>query len=159
VVGARMLVSDYATGDIVVYNIAVTPANEMFRIKTPPGIMGIKIGPDGFIYYVNHTNSEVVRIESFPAGTEEQDIPGEVGIYPNPATDRLNVDFQAQVSGEAQLSVLDLSGRLLLTSSEPVVSGLNHLQLSLTGVNLTPGMYIVKIEVGNSARHTKLYVQ
>jgi len=56
----RMLVSDYATGQIIVYDIASMPATELGRISTDAqGIMGIKIGPDGNIWYVDYDANTV----------------------------------------------------------------------------------------------------
>jgi len=44
VIGDRLLVSDHANGDIVIYNIAVDPVVELGRIQTgSAGIMGIRV--------------------------------------------------------------------------------------------------------------------
>lgn len=59
-----LLVSDHNTGDIIVYDISGTPV-ETGRIHTnDPGIMGIKIAPDGSIWYVNATNNELTKLQA-----------------------------------------------------------------------------------------------
>jgi hypothetical protein len=64
VIDDRMIVTDHATGDIIIYDISSMPAVEIKRIVTGnPGIMGTVIGPEGRIWYVNYTMNEVIKIE------------------------------------------------------------------------------------------------
>ena len=49
-----MIVSEYETGDIVIYNITTMPAVELGRLSTGlSSVQGIKIGPDGRIWFVD----------------------------------------------------------------------------------------------------------
>lgn len=58
----RLFVSDYETGEIICVDIQT--AKELGRISTgKKGIMGIKIGADHKIWYVNALTHEVVRID------------------------------------------------------------------------------------------------
>jgi hypothetical protein len=60
--GNRLFVSDNSTGDIAAFDL--TTKAEIGRINTDnPGICGIKLGPDGKIWYVNSKTSEVYRID------------------------------------------------------------------------------------------------
>ncbi len=84
----RLVVSDYANGNITVYNTSGTSLVKMGTIATgQPGIMGIKIGTDGKIWFVNNTNSTVVRIIPAPAlndaGIESIDSPALYNFEPN----------------------------------------------------------------------------
>ena len=70
IVEDRMLVSDYATSEIIVYDISSMPATELGRIATnAQGIMGIKIGPDGHIWYVDYDANtvNVIRLNAVVA--------------------------------------------------------------------------------------------
>jgi len=59
----RLIVGDYNTGAIHVYNITGPSPVKMGTIATgQTGITGLKIGPDGRIWFVNYTSSTVVRI-------------------------------------------------------------------------------------------------
>lgn len=59
----RLIVSDYTTGDIRLYS----PAGSFTLLGTIatglPGIMGVKIGPDGRIWFVNKTTNSVYRLD------------------------------------------------------------------------------------------------
>ncbi len=60
----RLLVSDYANGDIRIYDISNNNTVYLGKIQTgAAGIMGIKTGPDGKIWYVNASQNRVVRID------------------------------------------------------------------------------------------------
>ena len=61
----RLVVSDYETGDIIIYNTTLYPPQEIGRIITgyENSIMGIKIGPNKKIWYVNYSANEVIRID------------------------------------------------------------------------------------------------
>ncbi len=68
----RMIVSDYQTGDIYVYDVTGANPVSLGTIATgQPGIMGVKIGTDGKIWFVNYTQNTVVRIE--PAAMTNDD--------------------------------------------------------------------------------------
>lgn len=60
----RLIVGDYATGDIRVYDTSVPTPTLIGIIATgQSGIMGVKIGYDGKIWFVNNTQSKIVRID------------------------------------------------------------------------------------------------
>lgn len=60
--GNRLFVSDYETGMIICYDI--NTKRELGRINTGnKGIMGIKIGPDKKIYFVNALKNAVYRVD------------------------------------------------------------------------------------------------
>lgn len=64
----RLIVSDYVTGEIKIYNTAVATPTLMGTIATAQtGIMGVRIGTDGKIWFVNNTQNTVVRIDPLPA--------------------------------------------------------------------------------------------
>jgi hypothetical protein len=67
----RLIVSDYTTGDIRVYDTSIPTPTLMGIISTgQSGIMGVKIGTDGKIWFVNNTLNTVVRIDPLPVITD-----------------------------------------------------------------------------------------
>ncbi len=57
----RLFVSDYETGDIIAFDI--NTKSEIGRIATGnKGVIGIKVGPEGKLWYVNALRNEVVRV-------------------------------------------------------------------------------------------------
>lgn len=92
-----------------------------------------------------------VRIDSTISAVAPEMELLDVQIYPNPATDRLQVEIDQLPTEAVSLSIVDLSGRVVM---ERVVTD------KLTTFNMTDlraGMYLVRISVdGSVARHLKL---
>tara|TARA_Y100000780_G_C13576267_1_gene374938 strand:- start:461 stop:907 length:447 start_codon:yes stop_codon:yes gene_type:complete len=66
----RLLVSDYANGDIIVYDITQDPVVELGRIETGLSneIMGLKVSPEGAIWYVCTNANELYQITTMLMG-------------------------------------------------------------------------------------------
>ena len=112
-IGNRLIVSDFATGDIIIYDKSASTGVELGRIVTgTPGIMGVKIGPDGKIWYVNATTNEVVRIDGITAGLNPVSSTTELNTYPNPATSRIYISANAKFD-VADLMIYDISGKIV----------------------------------------------
>jgi hypothetical protein len=131
----RLLVSDYATGDIIVYDLAT--ADELGRIVTgTPGIMGIKVGPDGKIWYVNATTNEVIRLDMINTGIVSTESVS-ISVFPNPATSFLRVNMNG--IDKAAGTISDLSGRIV--SDIQLTQGMNMIDLK----NFAAGIYSLRI--------------
>lgn len=59
----RLIVSDNTNGDIRMYDVSGTPTLLGTIATGQAGIMGLKVGPDGRIWFVNYTGNKVVRID------------------------------------------------------------------------------------------------
>ena len=61
----RLVISDYASGNIIFYDISSSPPVELGRIDTgiQNNIMGIKIDSNQKIWYVNYQDNNVIRID------------------------------------------------------------------------------------------------
>ena len=57
--------SDYASGEVIIYDISADPPSELGRINTgnENNIMGIKIDSNQKIWYVNYKDNNVIRID------------------------------------------------------------------------------------------------
>jgi hypothetical protein len=76
-------------------------------------------------------------------------------VFPNPATNQLNIEFEAEKESVATLKLMDLTGRLLKEIQSTTVIGLNNINMSMT--EFKPGNYILKMyENGNSVYMTKV---
>ncbi len=65
-----------------------------------------------------------------------------LNVYPNPASDIINISITADNDGNAQLSIYDLSGKLLVDTEKVIVKGENTLSLDISF--LKNGTYILK---------------
>ena len=72
-------------------------------------------------------------------------------VYPNPATDIINVEFSENFNGT--VSVLDIAGKEVSTSA---VSGLQH---TLSTSAITNGVYFVKVNDGTASQIERIVVK
>ncbi len=139
VIGNRLLVGDYANGDIIVYDMENSFA-ELGRIATgQAGITGIKVGPDGAIWYTNRTQNTLKKIvPGQVSGTDELDWAARVQVSPNPTSGNLLVRLPEFSTG-VSLELTDLVGKKMVA-----VHGVSNThQLDLSG--LPNGVYLLSI--------------
>lgn len=68
-------------------------------------------------------------------------------IYPNPVTDELIVEWNGISSMKTQVSIRDMAGRLLQTTTVVTLSGFNQLKLNTS--QLSAGQYFLSLDPGN----------
>ncbi len=158
VIGDRLLVSDYSNGDIVIYDLSAQPVVELGRIQTnQPGIQGIKIGPDGLIWYVNRTTNEVIHIEGPveepPINTGISEKQQSVQVNPNPTTGNLRIRLENLHSDKVELRLFDLTGKNVFA----INSFTGSVEVNLG--NYPEGTYVLKIASGNFNAARKIIIQ
>jgi hypothetical protein len=79
-----------------------------------------------------------------------------LNVYPNPTAGVLNVEYTAD-KGTAQITVLDLSGRVVMTQSHTNVSGQNNMQLDLSKV--AKGAYMLNVQTEGSNNQVRVVVE
>lgn len=73
----------------------------------------------------------------------------EVTVYPNPCTNLININFTASGSNMAELILIDMTGRIVKTSSHTVLNdGVNSMPIDMT--NLNPGTYHYRLLLNSS---------
>ena len=119
IVGNHMIVSNYNTGDINLYDISGSSALLLGVIPTGSnGIMGVKVGPDGLIWYVNSVTDQVMRVELGPVSVTENENNVSVNAWPNPAGDVLNFSYSnSGLMHNAYVTLIDMSGRIVMQES------------------------------------------
>jgi hypothetical protein len=137
----RLLVSDYANGDIIIYDID-NNFSELGRIATEQtGITGIKIGPDGNIWYTNRLTNSVTKVEvGDPVSTNSPEDKNAIFISPNPTMDVINIRLDIpSLTDEVEFMLFDLAGKNVHSGK---ILDTNH-QLDLT--SFAKGSYILKV--------------
>lgn len=152
-IGNRMIVSDHSNGDIIIYDISGNFGLELGRIQTgTAGIMGLKIGPDGKIWYVNATTNQVVRIDPINVTSVLELTKKEISVYPNPSNGVFTI-VNTNSEKIEYIKVFSIDGKEI--SSE--ITELNSLQSGIK-INCKPGMYFLETKVGESITRLKVIV-
>jgi len=141
IIDDRLLVGDYTTGDIIIYDVENQFA-ELVRIATGlQGLTGIKIAPDGSVYYTNRLQNTLVRAEpGEPTSVVENAWLEDVHIAPNPTTGVVAVEFpDNDFEGKVSIELTDITGKNLLQQA----NANNPHSLDLSG--LSDGIYFLTV--------------
>lgn len=91
-------------------------------------------------------------------GVEEANLlTSSTGIYPNPASDIVNIEINSKVNAEATLAILDLQGRVINNLNKILVKGSQIIQFDTN--ELSSGFYFVRVSVGSFSKEFKLIVK
>ena len=127
-----LLVSDFDNGDIIVYDMANGFA-EMGRIFTDlSGITGLKIGPDGSIWFTNMLENTLHKIQAgVPTSLEEVDSHEIMNVYPNPVVDQFTLQLNSGMLSELHsFTIVDLTGKIIYSGKlEGLISIIDIVQL------------------------------
>lgn len=155
IIGNRLMVSDYATGEIIIYDMDNNFA-ELGRIETvDQGITGIKVGPDGNLWYTNRINNSLNKVEAgAPVSTNSIKNNFTINVSPNPTTDILNIKLDIpSFNNELDFQLIDLAGKTILSGK---IQGKTH-ELNL-GI-YPKGAYILKIHNEEFSLFEKIILQ
>lgn len=136
--GNIMVVTDHQTNEVIFYDLSSMPATEVRRVSAnTQGIMGITIGPDGLLYYVDNAGNKVIRLN--PAENPlsiAENIKNDIQLFPNPSKGLLGFT-SSSISEKLTIEIYTLEGKKL--SDLETESG------KLTNTGLSAGCYILKI--------------
>jgi hypothetical protein len=80
-----------------------------------------------------------------------------MNLFPNPATDLVNIQFITAAEMEFSIRILDVSGRLIALEQGQAVAGQNARQVAID--HLQSGIYFVVIEAGEESQMKRLIVE
>lgn len=157
--GNKVVVTDHGSNEVIMYEASPAGLAELGRVSPPDavGLMGVKIGPDGQIWYVDRDAREIVHmqnenvtfvfdpenpdhINNYPTATEDDAANTiEVSVYPNPSAGQISV----AVTGDQELQsirLLDQVGKVVFSQQ---LNGQQVQDLDLS--NLAAGLYNAEI--------------
>jgi len=112
VIDDRLIVSEHLTGEIIIYDISAMPAIELGRIQTGySSVQGIKIGPDGQIWFVDQNSDGVYNLEVTSLAKVNEPQIG-FSVYPNPNANGKVFVYSTQPT-EAVVEVRNTQGQLI----------------------------------------------
>jgi hypothetical protein len=92
------------------------------------------------------------------ASLEPVETIGAWNVFPNPASDLVQVVFSSVAQEEAVFSLMDLNGRTVFSQTMTAQQGINQIQLD-TEILPASGVYIAVIQIGTERKMKKLIVR
>ena len=112
---------------------------EFLTFRQNDGLLVVGTHGNG-IYQTNISSvGDVLALDDKQANLEK------LKIYPNPTTDKVNLDFTTQKSTTATWALYNELGKKVKTGSKKLIAGNN--QISINMQNIKSGIYFVSLEV------------
>jgi PKD repeat protein len=104
---------------------------------------------DGMVAAGSRSTFTVNVMNPLVTGVQEKPAFSELNTWPNPVNDVLNIALTSELKGTVQVSITDLSGRVVNTDSRSILHGNNRLEVPVT--DLGAGLYLVRISNGKAS--------
>lgn len=88
--------------------------------------------------------------------TNDLEMSDYVEVYPNPATDFLNISFALMRQSDVSIGLYDNTGKILRSGR---YKGVDNETIRINTGDLSPGLYICRINVGNGSIHRKVIIR
>jgi len=92
-----------------------------------------------------------------PRIADEQNKMNNVLIFPNPARDNVNLQFNSTVNSAYQIILMDNAGRTLMNEAGEAQEGINMKAINIS--ELSSGIYSVVIRIENESKVTRLLIE
>lgn len=137
-----------------IHRLAVDTLNNIWILSETHG--AAIFNPVGIAGYECIDNSiqpcVVTDISETPKATTEN-----IFIFPNSATEHVNINFNLNKKGNVKFSITDLSGRIILSNEfSNLVSGNNEIKINVSG--LDAGFYMCTINDGTEMK-TRMFLK
>lgn len=90
------------------------------------------------------SNGQYLKSDAGSIGIEQNSLFNSIKMYPNPSNGIINISFNGQLAGDAQLQFIDASGRVVSQSNHNLSIGENRL---IVNEQLAKGAYFVKLNL------------
>lgn len=132
--------------------------------ETKIHIIGMLINPNGVIDNAGKATITEAVTNGYVSGTSVtaglsnlSTIDDLVQVYPNPATDLVNIAIQANGEEQATLSIIDMTGKVIGTKTYNLTTGASV--LSFNTANTPAGVYFLQVVMGDKIAQKKIVIE
>ncbi len=79
-------------------------------------------------------------------------------VYPNPASNVLQINYCTSTASKGELRLLDIQGRVVYSRAVSIIAGENFYDINLGNANISNGSYILKLNSGDIEQQMKIVV-
>lgn len=106
----------------------------------------------------NWDEGEGFRMEYYAiAAVEDYNGLDDLNVYPNPATNYVNIDFSLAEAKKITMKLMDMTGKVLKQDAVEGIEGANQQRMDIEGVS--KGLYLLEISTQNGKSVRKIAVQ
>jgi outer membrane protein assembly factor BamB len=121
---------------------------------------GVGNGPDWLMFQRNHFRNSSFCYDTSASVKEVSPTGENISVFPNPFTSNLNIEFYKTESSFTDISIYDITGKLIKTLFIGRLSEgrkvFNWNALNSSGVEIASGLYLIKLSDGNKITTTRV---
>ncbi len=138
---------DITVSNTGTYRVRVTNGNGCTSLSNPVNVIvsGTPIVAANFNMFDHEQNEQIRK-------SNENNLPQNLVVYPNPSTSIVNLVLDDQMKGHFSLEMLDLSGRILLEEKLFLEDQPNSYQIDVE--HLSDGVYFLRL-IGSGKQYSK----
>lgn len=125
-------------------------------IKYSFRVRAIYLNSGGNNHEVGVYSNTIYLKPSIVLGQDETDKRAAISLFPNPSTGNFTIEFKAIQAQKANLTVVDLTGKVILTQSLSDLNNGSRQNIELSGV--ASGVYIVKVQTEKGVYQQKITI-
>jgi spore germination protein YaaH len=118
----------------------------MMKAENSAGLVSDSIVSDGVLYLMS-------------TGVKTNNSLNELSVYPNPATDKATISLISSVNETLAYTLFDAQGKLIEQKTLSVIPGINTLDINVEQLQLSKGVYFIKIGTDGKEITKKLIVE
>lgn len=107
-------------------------------------------------YTVHVAISSTQYTKSDQAEIQIEEVSNNLTLYPNPASDLLNIDFNVSAVGNTKISILSPNGQVVFAKEYQTVAGSNHFTVPVN--ELKAGLYLVRLTTLDGEQTQKIMI-
>jgi hypothetical protein len=151
------------TGSATGFNVQITDGNQVYTMRIAPNTTAVTMAAPATMFDVIGIGSQFATTTAAPFTDGYQIIPrkqedillggsisenaesASMAVFPNPASERFTVKFEADDNTFAVVALKDLTGRTVMQKRIAVAAGTNQVELES---RTAPGVYLVTVDCG-----------
>lgn len=101
----------------------------------------------------NGCTDTITQVLNVGVGVQEMGALNGITVFPNPANDNMSIALNMTSASDIQITIFDLSGKVLVNENRNLVSGQNTISYETS--EWSNGIYFVRVTAGNSVNTIK----
>ena len=110
------------------------PSNSVVVTETNGSTQSYTLSNVRYLRFANDTTTDISVLETQDVNT--------IKLFPNPASEELNIQYRATNCGTVQIRVINIQGQIVLAQTHENTKGENNVKLNISG--LPVGLYMVR---------------
>ncbi len=149
-------------GDSILVTTSGTNRVKTYTYTLPATINGVNLDIYNIevVAFISEGNQEIVTGAEYllPASVQEVNNGVDFNVYPNPASDNMQINFNLNETKKVEIKIYNNLGAIVFTSNEgQLISGNHTLEISVS--DLAKGIYYMNLKAGENTISKKIVIQ